>query len=147
MSYLLDTCVLSELRKPITQKTRKWFDDKDQELFYISVVTIAELWDGIERLPQSKKKKELEEWFLGGIHTRFKNRILSIDDRVAKEWGTLNARLLKKGVSVGVQDLYIGATAKAYSLELVTLNHKDFQAMELLLVNPFGSHDTYGTIQ
>ncbi len=66
MSYLLDTCVLSELRKKIPQNVRNWFNSKNQDLFYISVITIAELWDGIERLPNSKKKKN---WKIGFMET------------------------------------------------------------------------------
>lgn len=137
MSYLLDTCTMSELRKKIPQKIRDWFEKKDQDLFYISAVTIAELWDGIERLPVSKKKKDLEDWFYGDIHSRFKDHILPIDDRVAKEWGSLNAQLLKKGISVGVQDLYIAATAKSYAMELITLNVKDFKSIDLSIINPW----------
>lgn len=137
MSYLLDTCVLSELRKTVPKIAREWFESKNQDLFYISAVTIAELWDGIERLVESKKKRQLEDWFFGDIHSRFKNHIISIDDRVAKEWGTLNAQLLKKGISVGVQDLYIAATARSYALELITLNIKDFKAIDLPIKNPW----------
>jgi predicted nucleic acid-binding protein len=137
MSYLLDTCVLSELRKKIPEKTHAWFEGKDPDLFYLSAVTIAELWDGIERLPNSKKRKDLEDWFFGDIHTRFKDLIISIDDRVAKEWGSLNAQLLKKGISIGVQDLYIAATAKSFGLELITLNTKDFIAIDIPIVNPW----------
>lgn len=137
MSYLLDTCTISELRKSISQKTMEWFESKDQDLLFISVVTIAELFDGIERLPKSKKKKDLEDWFHGDIHTRFKDRILPIDDRVAMEWGHLNAQLQRKGICVGVQDLYIAATAKSHNLAIVTLNTKDFQWVDIPLINPF----------
>lgn len=137
MSFLLDTCVLSELRKKVPEKTKNWFEGKDQDLFYISVVTIAELWDGIQRLQDSKKKKDLEDWFFGDVHNQFVDRILSIDDRVAKEWGTINANLQKKGICVGVQDLYIGATVKAYGLELVTLNTKDFESLDISIINPW----------
>ena len=107
MSYLLDTCVVSELRKNVPPATRKWFDSIDQDLFFISAVTIAELLDGIERLPSSKKRKDLENWFFGEVYTRFKERILPIDDHVAKEWAYLNASLQQKGFTVGVQDLYM----------------------------------------
>jgi len=49
MSYLLDTCVISELRKPVSTKIREWLESKDELSFYISVVTIVELLDGVER--------------------------------------------------------------------------------------------------
>ena len=137
MSYLFDTCVLGQLRKNIAENVRKWFESKEQNLFYISVVTIAELLDGIERLTDSKKKKDLEDWFYGEIFTRFKDRIIPIDDHVAKEWAFLNASLQRKGICVGVQDLYIAATAKARGFALVTLNTKDFQQINIPLINPW----------
>ncbi len=137
MSYLLDTCTLSELRGKVPLKTQIWFESKNQDLFYISVVTIAELWDGIERLSPSKKKKDLEDWFYGDIYSRFKDMILSIDDRIAKEWGTMNSQLLKRGITLGVQDLYIAATAKSHGLELVTLNTKDFTEVGIPIINPW----------
>jgi len=137
MSFLFDTCVLSELRKNVPEKAQGWFESKDPDLFYISVVTIAELWDGIQRLTKSKKKKDLEDWFYGEVHSRFKDRILSIDDVVAKEWGHLNALLKRKGITIGVQDLYIAAIAKSHGLALITLNTKDFQEIDLPLINPW----------
>lgn len=137
MSYLLDTCAVSELRKEVPRSVHSWFEKRDVSLFYIAAVTIAELWDGIERLPVSKKRRDLEEWFHGELYNRFAGNILAIDDRVAKEWGALNAKLLKVGISVGVQDLYVAATAKSFGLELVTLNIKDFQAIDIPMVNPW----------
>ncbi len=139
MSYLLDTCVLSELRKNVPENIRNWFEAIDQDLFFISAVTIAELLDGIERLPSSKKKKDLENWFFGEIYTRFKDRILVIDDHVAKEWAYLNTSLLQKGHSVGVQDLYIAATAKSHGFIIVTLNVKDFQQTKIPIINPWAA--------
>ncbi len=79
----------------------------------------------------------MEDWFYGDIHSRFKDHILLIDDRIAMEWGALNAQLLKRGISVGTQDLYLAATAKSLGLELVTLNIKDFQAIGFSLINPW----------
>lgn len=137
MSYLLDTCIISDLRKAVPTQARAWFESRNQESFYLSVVTLAELLDGIERLPSSHKRKELEKWYHYEVQQHFKRHILSIDDRVAKEWGLLNANLNKKGLCVGVQDLYIGATARIFSLTLVTRNKKDFQAMDIPLVDPW----------
>lgn len=137
MSYLLDTSVISELRKNIPDAVRNWFSTIDQELFFISVVTIAELLDGIERLPQSKRRKDLEKWFFGEVYSRFKDRILPIDDHVAKEWAYLNAFLLRKGKIVGVQDLYIAATAKSQGFAIVTRNTKDFENTQIPLINPW----------
>lgn len=137
MSYLLDTCVISELRKSIPIHIKNWFESKDENQFFISVVTIAELSDGIERLPSSKKKNVLKDWFHGDVLSRFKDRILSIDEKVAKVWGQLNANLMKKGVTVGIQDLYIAAIAMTNNLTIVTLNLKDFKNANILIFNPW----------
>ncbi len=137
MSYLLDTCILSQLRKEIPLSVKHWFESIDQDLFYISVVTIAELLDGIERLAPCKKKKDLENWFFGEVHSRFKDRILSIDDHVAKEWAFLNASLQKEGHNIGVQDLYIAATAKSHGFVIVTINTKDFYPTKVPIFNPW----------
>lgn len=137
MSYLLDTCVLSQLRKEVPEKVQEWFSLRDSDLFFLSAVTLGELWDGIERLPKSKKRSDLEEWLLGEVVSRFKGRILSVDERVAREWGLMSAAVKKRGIGVGTQDLYIAATAKAHGLEIVTLNIKDFAQLDLPLVNPW----------
>lgn len=137
MSYILDTCVLSELRKKIPLSVKRWFEDKDQSLFYLSVVTLAEILDGIERLPSSKKKMDLEDWFYGEVHGRFTDRMIPIDDHVAREWAFLNCSLQKNGITVGVQDLYIAASARAHGFALVTLNVKDFHAIDIPLINPW----------
>lgn len=137
MSYLLDTCVISGLRTEIPDAVQHWFSSREEESFFLSVVTVAEIWDGIERLPKSRKKTLLEDWFVGDVISRFKTRIIPIDYKIGMEWGTLNASLKKKGIILGTQDLYIGATAKAHGLSIVTINTKDFNSMEIPLFNPW----------
>jgi len=137
MSYLLDTCVISELRKKVPLHVVRWFESRDEDLFFISAVTVAELFDGIERLSPSKKKEELIDWFHGDVIVRFNDRILPIDERVAKKWGHLSAYLRKSGHNVGIQDLYIAATASVYALAVVTLNFKDFKNAMIDVVNPW----------
>src|SRR5438105_1444545 len=84
-----------------------------------------------------KRKGNLEDWFQGDVLSRFKERILPVDDKVAKNWGHLSAKLTKQGVNVGVQDLYIAATAMAGSLIIVTLNTKDFEKTGISFFNPW----------
>lgn len=139
MSYLLDTCVVSDLRKPLSTEVRQWFERLDQDLLFISCVTLAELWDGIERLPPSRKKRDLEDWFHGDVKIRFKHCILPIDEHVALEWGSLNAALQKRGIVAGVQDLYIAATAKAKGFALITRNIRDFAEIDLPLIDPWNN--------
>jgi predicted nucleic acid-binding protein len=143
MSYLLDTCIISELRKQVPDNAIQWFADKNPESFYISVVTVGELLDGIERLTQSKKKKELEEWFFGDVLSRFEDRILPIDQNIAKTWGRMSANLRKQGITIGVQDLYIAATAQAHAFALLTTNTKHFKDVDIPLINPWMSSKSH----
>jgi predicted nucleic acid-binding protein len=79
MSYLIDTCCISELvKKKPNPNVVKWFADRDELSIYLSVITFGELRKGIEKLPDSKKKKELNRWVKEDLKHRFKNRILNI---------------------------------------------------------------------
>lgn len=140
MSYLLDTCILSYLRKDkkeIPKSVQEWFSNKDESLFFLSVVTMAEIEDGIHRLSPSRKKTDLEDWFYGAFQGQFHDKILSIDSSIAKTWGQLNAKLMRKGINIGVQDLYIAATAIVHSLAIVTTNVKDFEPTNVVIFNPW----------
>ena len=137
MTYLLDTCVISDLRKAVPETVKAWFQTKDQDFFCISAVTIAELLDGIERLPQSEKRKNLELWFYGDVQTRFKDRIFPIDEHVARKWGTLSAKIRKHGIAMSTQDLYIAATAEVHDLVLLTRNVKDFSSLNIHVFDPW----------
>lgn len=137
MAYLLDTCVVSYLRKNIPPEVRDWFTSQDDEFFFLSVVTLAEIEDGISRLSPSQKKQDLEDWFYGSLQARFQERILPIDVTVARTWGQLNAKLICHGFNVGVQDLYLAATAKVHGLALVTVNVNDFENMDVVVINPW----------
>lgn len=138
MSYLLDTCVISELRKKMPDKAKEWFVGKNAESFLISAVTIAELMDGIERLAPSKKKNDLEGWFLSEVLERFHGKILPIDENIAKTWGILSASLRQKGITIGVQDLYLAATAQVHTLAILTTNVKHFKDLNIPIINPWG---------
>lgn len=137
MSYLLDTCVVSHLRKQVPDHVMKWFSDKSQDSFMMSAVTVAELLDGIERLKASKKKRDLEDWFFGDILVRFQGKILPIDENIAKAWGRLSAALRNKGISIGVQDLYLAATAQVHGLAIITTNIKHFNEAKISVINPW----------
>lgn len=140
MSYLLDTCIISELRKDVPDHVKLWFSNKNPESFYISVVTVAELLDGIERLPSSKKKKDLMEWHINDVLNRFQDKIFPIDESIARAWGRLSASLRQKGVTIGVQDIYLAATTQIHALTLVTTNIKHFKDTDIPVINPWEGH-------
>jgi predicted nucleic acid-binding protein len=139
MVLFLGNGIISEMRKEIPLLVKNWFFQKNENSFFISSVTIAELMDGIERLPASTKKIDLMAWFFGEVLDRFSGKILPIDENVAKTWGQLSASLRKMGITIGVKDLYIAATAHVHSLAILTLNEKHFIPTNIAVINPWKS--------
>lgn len=80
MRYLLDTCAISELvAKQPNESVLQWIDSVDPNGIYLSAITIGEICKGIEKLPESKRKSTLYEWFSDDLLTRFNGRILPLD--------------------------------------------------------------------
>ena len=138
MNYLLDTNIISELisKTPNKMVTDFVLNIDEQEL-YLSVITIGEIKSGIEKLNDGKKKDKLLHWLENDLLVRFNERILHIDVEVMLEWGTIQHKLKQIGKPLPIMDSLIGATAKVKKLTLVTRNEKDFQNLEIAIVNPF----------
>lgn len=138
MSYLLDTCVLSELRKPAPDpNVVAWINDVDESHLLLSVITFGEIQKGIAKLDESKRKRSLQLWLEQSLPQRFAGRILPIDGEVALEWGELQGGLERSGNPVPVIDSLIAATAICHNLTLVTRNTADFNRMPVKLLNPW----------
>ena len=140
MKYLLDTNVLSEIRKPQGHTGVKAFvNSLREEDIFISVLSIGEIAFGIEKLPPGPKKAELSIWLDQKLPERFGSRIITLDVDIMAEWGRLTA----KSRTLPVFDSLIAASALARRLTIVTRNNKDFEDIEgLLLYNPWElSHD------
>ena len=138
MKYLLDTCVISELisKQPDTDVI-DWLDNTEDERIYLSVITIGELNRGVEKLPDSQRKSEIQEWFSEKLMPRFAERILLIDISVMLTWGELVARLEAQGRKLPAIDSLIAAIALQNDLTLVTRNTKDFISTDIPLLNPW----------
>lgn len=134
--YLLDTNVLSELRKGPSRANpdvwKWWLGMKDQEMF-LSVMTLGEIRNGIDRLAVRDKPQAmmLERWLTGLKHS-FRERALEITAEVADCWGRLQTIR-----SLPVVDALIAATALHHDLTLVTRNEADFEGLGLTILNPF----------
>lgn len=135
MSLLLDTNVLSELRKGAraNARLRGWFGSVSTEEIHLSVLVIGELRRGIElvRRRDVRQAAALERW-LTRVVTDHAERILPIDGRVAEEWGRLTAT--RPG---SVIDTLMAATALVHGLVLVTRNLKDVAWTGVRCLNPF----------
>jgi tRNA(fMet)-specific endonuclease VapC len=138
MSFLLDTCVISELvaRQPDPGLVQ-WIDGTAEEKMYLSVITIGEIKKGIERLPDSRRKSELVKWLEGDLLVRFGNKILSIDTDVMLVWGGLCANLERQGRKMPAIDSLIAAIAVHGKLDLVTRNEADFKHAGITVINPW----------
>ncbi|HET9593271.1 MAG TPA: type II toxin-antitoxin system VapC family toxin [Solirubrobacterales bacterium] len=135
MSYLLDTNVVSELRKGsrADANVRAWFGELADEEIYLSVLTIGEIRRGIEnvRRRDPDSAAALDSWLarLGEVH---RERILPVDRAVAEEWGRMNVP-----DPLSVVDGLLAATAKVTGLAFATRNIADVEGSGVELVDPF----------
>lgn len=138
MNYLLDTCVLSEFtrRKP-EEKVIQWLDSIAEDKLFISVITVGEIQHGIERLPDSQRKTKLIVWMNDGLIDRFGPRILPVDTQTMFLWGSLTAKMVLSGQTLGVMDGLIMATALQNNLIVVTRNVTDFLPCGVQVLNPW----------
>ena len=135
MSLLLDTNIVSELRKGerADVRVREWFATVAEEDLHLSVLVIGELRRGIERVRSrdTRQAQALERW-LQRLVRQHTNRILPVDQRIADEWGRFSARR-----SVAPVDVLMAATARVHQLMLVTRNTRDIAWTGVAHLNPF----------
>ncbi len=137
MKYLLDTCVISELVKPVPYiKVVDWLNETPSDALFLSVITIGEIRKGLMKLPDSKKKKRLTGW-LNTLLDEYNERIISIDLMVAENWGFLQGKADREGSLMAAIDGLLAATAYTYSLILTTRNESDFVPSGVPMINPW----------
>jgi toxin FitB len=138
MTFLLDTCVISELvaRQPNTAVVQ-WVDSVDEDKLFLSVITIGEIKRGVEKLANSTRKTALQEWLADDLLIRFRDKILPIDTAVMLVWGQLAADLEKQGKPMPAIDSLIAATCLQQRLDLVTRNESDFAYSGVTVINPW----------
>ena len=138
MSFLLDTNVVSEWVKPRPDAgVVAWLAEVDEDRVYVSVITLAELRYGIERMATGKRRTRLDEWLRNELPLRFEGRILAINIAIADAWGKIVARSEALGRPIDVTDAFIAATVEVHGLTLVTRNASDFEATLKSVVNPW----------
>jgi predicted nucleic acid-binding protein len=133
--YLIDTCVLSESRKKkIDANVREWLLSISDESMYMSVLSVGEIRNGIERLLDMKRKEQLIHWLEFELTMWFGDRVLSLDYKILNCWGKICAKYR----TLPVIDSLLAATAIQHHLILVTRNVKDFKDIsELQVINPW----------
>lgn len=143
MKYLLDTCIISELVKPIpnTQVTN-WLQGVTSDALFLSVLTIGEVRKGLAKLPDSKKKERLTLW-LNSLLEEYYERILPIDLTVSLNWGIIQGNTEKAGTPMSTIDGLMAATASTHQLILVTRNECDFPQDQITIINPWKTENQY----
>ena len=136
--FLLDTCVVSELVKPAPdENVRRWIEETEESLLFLSVLTLGEIRSGIERLRSGRRRGRLESWLQADLRARFQDRILPIDQGVADRWGAVSAAAAARGKPVPVVDGLLAATALHYNLVFVTRNTADVAGTGVSTLNPW----------
>jgi predicted nucleic acid-binding protein len=136
--FLLDTNVVSELIKPNPEpKVQQWVDSTDENLLYLSVLTLGEVRKGIAVLSSASRRASLEAWLNNDLMVRFAGRIVSIDHEVADRWGSITGKAITAGLSLAVIDGLLAATAMHFNMTLVTRNTRDVAATGIAVLNPW----------
>jgi toxin FitB len=138
VTWLLDTCVISELaRSKPSNSVVNWVRSCDERELFLSVITIGELEKGIAKLPDSARRTLLEEWVRRDLAERFRNRLLVIDSNVAARWGALVGQSETRGQPLPVIDSLIAATSLQHGFTVVTRNTDDLQRCGARCFNPW----------
>ena len=138
--YLLDTNVISELRKPETkrnQQVSQWFKQSHINQFFLSSTTILEIEMGILKLDRKDpiQASKIKTWFNKGVLDVFAERVLPFDTNIALACAALHIPNPRSE-----RDAMIAATASVHDLTLVTRNIKDFKHINLKIINPWLEH-------
>lgn len=137
MSYLVDTNVLSELRRKSPHKgVRAWFAERPATTLFLSVLTLGELRKGIEAVSEEQRRQKLIDWLEVDLPAFFTGRILNIDVAVADRWGRLLAGAKRPLPAI---DSLLAATALEHDLVLVTRNVRDFAGLPVQVLDPWSA--------
>ena len=136
--WLLDTNVLSELRRPRPDpKVLQFVADQSLDLLYVSVVTFAEIRFGIELLQDASRRMEIHDWLTNTLRPMFEERLLDITEEIMLKWRLLVEEGRKTGHTFAQPDLLIGATALQHGLTVVSRNTADFERAHVPVLNPW----------
>jgi len=136
--WLLDTNVLSELRRPRPDaRVRKFIASQRLEDLFVSTVTFAEIRFGIEIVSDPIRRAELTEWLTHRVRPLFDQRVLEVSEDVMFKWRLLVEEGRKAGHTFSQPDLIIAATALQHGLTVVTRDTADYARSRVPLFNPW----------
>lgn len=138
MSYLLDTCTISELIKPRPEPAVvDWIRNQAEDRLNLSVVTLGEIEKGIVKLRDEARQQKLRSWVEKDLQRRFEGRLLAITPEIAQLWGRVQGEAERRGRKMPVLDGLIAATALHFDFAVVTRNTDDLEPSGVEVVNPW----------
>lgn len=136
--WLLDTNVLSELRRPKPDaKVVQFVSGQSLDLLYLSVVTFAEIRFGIELVHDMSRRMELNDWLALELRPMFENRVLEISEDIMLKWRLLVEEGRKAGHTFSQPDLLIAATALHHGLTIVSRDTREYERANAPVLNPW----------
>ncbi len=136
--WLLDTNVLSELRRPKPErKVLAFVAAQPVESLFVSDVTFAEIRFGIELVADAGRRRELNDWLAHKVRPMFDQRVLAVTEDVMLKWRLLVEEGRKVGHTFSQPDLIIAATALQHGLTIVTRDRSDYERARVPVFNPW----------
>jgi predicted nucleic acid-binding protein len=136
--WLLDTNVLSELRRPKPErKVVAFATAQPLEDFYISSVTFAEIRFVIEIVASAARRAELNDWLIHKVRPMFEQRVLAVTEDVMFKWRLLVEKGRKTGHTFSQPDLIIAATALHHGLTVVSRDTDEYEVAGVSVLNPW----------
>ena len=136
--WLLDTNILSELRRPKPEpKVVAFIAAQSLEELHISTVTLAEIRFGIEVLPEVTRRSELNNWLTHKVRPMFEHRVLPISEDIMLKWRLLVDEGRKIGHTFSQPDLIIAATGHHHGLTIVSRDTSDYVKARVNVFNPW----------
>jgi predicted nucleic acid-binding protein len=136
--WLLDTNVLSELRRPKPEaKVVAFVTSQALDRLYISAVTLAEIRFGIELVADVGRRAELHDWLTHTVRPMFDQRVLPVSEDVMFKWRLMVEEGRKAGHTFSQPDLIIAATAACHGLTVVSRDTSEFEHARVAILNPW----------
>jgi len=140
--WLLDTNILSELRRPKPNaRVVSFVASKPLDLLFVSIVTFAEIRFGIECVTDAPRRAELHDWLAHKVRPMFEERALAVSEDIMFKWRLMVDNGRKAGHTYSQPDLIIAATALQHGLTVVSRDTSDFTKACVPFLNPWRERD------
>ncbi len=138
MAWLLDTNILSELRRSRPEpKVLSFIETLPLDQVYVSVATLAELRYGVELVTDAPRRADLNDWLTNIIRPMFDQRVIPITEGIMVKWRLLVEEGRKTGHTFSQPDLIIAASAAHHGMTVVTRDRSQFDKARVPVINPW----------